>query len=231
MITPTAISPRLWLVRHGQTDWNVEKRIQGHTPTDLNAAGRRQAAGLANYFSRSTFAGVYSSDLPRALNTARIIADRLGLSVSTTTALRERNLGLYEGKTWDEIHMLRSDVPGGLPPSGDLADWTGVPGVETDQDLWMRVQRALREISDAHAGPDPGDYLVITHGGVLKHTVCHTLGIPPQTPRRFPISNGMTVVLQQRQEYFYLLSLLDIDLVTGREPAADTSASTAVPSA
>ncbi len=226
-IPPAA--PRLWLVRHGQTDWNVQHRIQGHTPTDLNENGRQQAVRLADIFGRLPFQAVWSSDLPRARHTAEIIARKLSLAVETSPALRERELGIFEGKSWDEIRAMRGAIDeSAVPPSGDLADWTGVPGVETDGQLWDRVQRQLLEIGQVHPA---GDILIVTHGGVIKHSVCHILGIPPHTPRRFPLSNGITAIVQRRADYFYLLSLADVDLLAGRESPADTSAALAAPSA
>lgn len=222
-------APRLWLVRHGQTDWNVQHRIQGHTPTDLNETGRQQAARLADVFGRLSFQAIWSSDLPRARHTAEIIARRLSLAVETSPALRERELGVFEGKNWDEIRTMRGAIDeAATPASGDLADWTGVPGVETDAQLWDRVQGQLLKISVAQPR---GDILIVTHGGVIKHSVCHILGIPPHTPRRFPLANGITAIVQRRADYFYLLSLADVDLLAGRESPADTSAALAAPSA
>ena len=223
-----AVSARLWLVRHGQTDWNVQRRIQGHTPTSLNAAGIHQAHLLASFFARRRFAAIWSSDLPRALQTAEIIGQKLALAVQATAQLRERELGEFEGKTWDEIRQMRGIEPGSPLANGDLSDWTGIPGVETDTALWRRIRRVLLEISADHPGQD---VLVVTHGGVLKHSVWHVLGLPPGAPRRFPLANGLTVILQQRGESFYLLSLLDIAILDGHASAVDTASASGMPSA
>src|SRR5215471_14440301 len=98
---------RIWLIRHGQTDWNAAGRVQGHTPTDLNEAGRQQAQRLASILAGRSFAAVISSDLPRAAQTAQVIADALKLKVQQTEALRERSFGTYEGATWEEIRAAR----------------------------------------------------------------------------------------------------------------------------
>lgn len=211
---------RLWLVRHGQTDWNAQGRIQGHTPTELNEEGRRQAAELAGIFARSgrQFAACFSSDLPRAAQTADAIAAALGLNVIRTQALRERSFGSYEGQTSEQIRAARTAL--GLHQTGDLADWTGVPGIESNEVLWKRVEQYLRGISEQHAGTD---VLVVTHGGVIARAIFRTLGIAEGAPRRFPLSNGIVAVLQWRVDSFYLLTLADMKLVAGAPPAADTA--------
>jgi broad specificity phosphatase PhoE len=211
---------RLWLVRHGQTDWNLEGRIQGHTPTDLNATGRQQAQDLARHFSRKAFAAIWSSDLPRAASTATIIAETLSLDVNTTAALRERDLGAYAGKGWDELKMLRQSAAGGLPATGDLADWTAIPGVESDDDIWTRVQNVLRDISGKYPGRD---VLVVTHGGVIARCMFKILGIPAGVGRRFALSNGITAVVQWRHGSFYLLSFADMQLLLHDQPVEDTA--------
>ncbi len=214
--TPPA---HLWLVRHGQTDWNAQRRIQGHTPTELNVTGRAEALMLANWFADRAFSAIWSSDLPRARQTAEIIATRHNLAVQTSVELRERELGAFEGKTWDEVRQLRSELTGEPMQNGDLADWTGIPGVEADVVLWQRVCRQLTAIAQKHTG----NVLVISHGGVIKHTICHVLGLPAGSPRRFPLSNGITAVLTLRTDGFYLQSLLDIGLLAGAAESADTA--------
>jgi probable phosphoglycerate mutase len=220
MNTAQPAPARLWLVRHGQTDWNAQRRIQGHTPTELNAAGRRQAEMLAHWFSSRRFGAIWSSDLPRALQTAQAIAAGQACSITTTQQLRERHLGVFEGKTWDEVRAMRADLTNSATNNGDLADWTGVPGVESDAQLWTRT----RSVLDAMSSDRPGqDVLAVTHGGVLKHVVWHVLGLPAGAPRRFGLSNGLTAVLEKRGGDYYLLSLLDIEMLTGRPPTADTA--------
>lgn len=216
MSSPT----RLWLVRHGETDWNTVGRIQGHTPTSLNANGRRQAAEIATLLARSrrTFAACYSSDLPRASETADAIAAALGMRVQRTAALRERSFGALEGATPPEIRTHREKL--GLPQSGDLADWDGVPGVESNETLWQRTRAFLEETAAKHPGADT---LIVTHGGVIARAVYRTLGIPDGTPRRFPLSNGIVAVLEQRPAGFYLISYADLSFLQGQPEQADTS--------
>jgi len=210
---------RLWLVRHGQTDWNFEGRIQGHTPTELNATGRRQAMELAVAFARKRFAAVYASDLPRAMQTAAPIAAELGLGIISTPLLRERDLGPYEGLLEPQAVALRRSSGAGAG-RGDLADWTGVPGVETDAAVWERADRIFREIIAAH---EECDVLVVTHGGILARTIYKTLGIPDSQERRFSLANGMVAVVEYRDGWPFLLSLADVGLMGEGRPTADTA--------
>lgn len=215
------ISPvtRLWLVRHGQTDWNAQRRIQGHTPTELNAMGRAQAKLLADWLfdtrQQNPFAALYSSDLPRAAQTAEIIGDKLGLTVSCTPELRERHLGEFEGKTWEQVRSIRAANGNRLIENGDLADWTGVPGVETDQQLWQRVSKILDAIAQRHPG---GDILAVSHGGVMKHVIWHILGLPEGAPRRFPLTNGLICIVEPRRDGWYLSGLFDAGMLSGKTP-------------
>jgi len=216
---------RIWVVRHGQTDWNAQRRIQGHTPTELNSAGRMQAAFLAEWLAQTRrhhpFAAIYASDLPRASQTASIIGKRLGLAVSTTSQLRERDLGQFEGKTWEEVRSARAANGNRLVENGDLADWTGVAGVESDEQLWQRVSAVLDNIAAKHAG---ADVLVVSHGGVMKHLIWHILGLPIGAPRRFPLTNGLITIVEPRKDGWYLTGLFDAGVLSGK--VAEDTAST-----
>lgn len=217
---------RLWLIRHGETDWNVLGRVQGHTPTSLNDAGRRQACVLADIFKTRAaaggpFAAIWSSDLPRAYETADAIAAALHLTVQRTLALRERSFGPYEGAAGDAIRIAREQL--GLPQNNDLADWTGMPGIESNDALWSRIDSQLRLISAQHPAQD---VIVVTHGGVVARAIYRTLGIIDGVPRRFPLSNGMTAIVEWRAAInaWYLLTLADLSLVTaGSSSSIDTA--------
>ena len=91
------------LARHGETDWNLERRVQGHTDRPLNESGRAQALALADRLSTESLDAVYSSDLARARETAAVIAARHGLDVIETSDLREKDFGSWEGMTDTEI--------------------------------------------------------------------------------------------------------------------------------
>lgn len=147
------------LARHGQTDWNLERRVQGHTDRALDETGRAQARTLADELEDEQLDAIYSSDLIRALDTARHVADRRGLSVMALPDLREKHFGTWEGLTDAEVierfPSARND------PWGDG---------ETGESVERRVLRALRRIADAHPN---GRVLVVSHGGPLRAVLRH----------------------------------------------------------
>jgi broad specificity phosphatase PhoE len=151
------------LARHGETDWNAESRVQGHTDRPLNEVGTTQAAALAEELAGERIDAVYSSDLSRALDTARAVADPRGLPVESIPGLRERNFGTWEGLLDEEI--LERFPQAHTGPWGDD---------ETPEQLDERVLEALRAIASEH--PD-GQVLVVSHGGPLR-AVLRRCGAP-----------------------------------------------------
>lgn len=153
---------QLLLVRHGQSSWNAEGRWQGDDDPPLSTLGVRQARHAAQHLGG--FDAVVASDLQRAIVTATIIADELGIGpVHTEPALRERCAGEFQGLTRPEIEER-------FP--GYLAARRRPPGWEPDEHLLARARRALHRIAEAVPG---GDVLVVTHGG-LVYTVEEHLG-------------------------------------------------------
>ncbi|XP_010550379.1 PREDICTED: phosphoglycerate mutase-like protein 4 [Tarenaya hassleriana] len=153
------------VVRHGETSWNAERRIQGHLDVELNDAGRQQAARVAERLSKEPkISFVYSSDLKRALVTAEIIAARCGgLEVVTDPDLRERHLGDMQG-------VVYQDVPRMFPEAHKafLSHRTDVEipgGGESLDTLYDRCTSALQRIGDKHKGQR---VVVVTHGGVIR---------------------------------------------------------------
>jgi len=170
----------LWLVRHGQTDWNVQGRWQGQTPDapPLNAAGLAQAQTLAEQLADQAardgiaFAALYSSDLLRARQTAEVIARRLGLPVHLDARLREAHLGAWEGMLGDEVALRyvaelderRRDPVHSRPPQG-----------ESVYEVAARVGQAFDAIARAH--PDQ-HVVVVSHGLALAAGLCLAEGRP-----------------------------------------------------
>jgi broad specificity phosphatase PhoE len=145
----------LLLIRHGETDWNAEGRLQGHTDRPLNDFGRRQAGALAERLAGDGITAVYSSDLARALETAEILAARLELPVVTNPDLRERNWGSWEGLTGTER---------------DRVEYVG----ESTDAHGERMVRAVRRIAEQHPGER---VVVVTHGGSLRRIQIATYGM------------------------------------------------------
>jgi len=145
-----AMTVRLWLVRHGATDWSDARRLNGWTDTPLNDRGRLQARSLAERLNARQFARVWSSDLARAAETARLA---LGEPV-LDPRLRELEFGMLEGSRWEDC---TADVRGALAAFDDFE----APGGESVAGLRSRVIRFVEELPE-------GDHLVFTHGGVIR---------------------------------------------------------------
>ena len=142
------------LARHGETDWNAARRVQGHTDVPLNERGREQARALAEELHAEPLDAVYASDLLRAHETARIVAERKGLDVIVLPELRERHFGTWEGLTDREVLARYPEARGGSWGDG-----------ETREELSRRILPALERIAESH--PD-GRVLVVAHGGPLR---------------------------------------------------------------
>jgi 2,3-bisphosphoglycerate-dependent phosphoglycerate mutase len=151
----------LLVIRHGETAWNAEHRIQGHLDIPLSTTGIRQAACLADRLARETVDAVYSSELARAWLTAAPLAERKGLEIMADTRLRERSFGVFEGLTLEEI---AAQHPEGFWRWRERDPAWAIDGGESGQQLIDRVLAALHEIVARHRGETVA---VVTHGGVL----------------------------------------------------------------
>ena len=175
---------QVFVVRHGETVWNAAGRQQGQLDTALSELGAAQAAAIAERLSAAGIDVLYSSDLGRALQTAQIIAQRLGLDVRLEERLRERHLGMLQGLTMEEFRQ-RHGAEYALFHGGD-PDWA-LPGGES---IRQRHDRAVAGACDV-AGRHPGQTVaIVTHGGVLESLMRHTLGLGLDVPRRFSLFNA-----------------------------------------
>ena len=165
---------RLLLVRHGQTDHNVERRLQGGIDIPMNEVGRRQARTVAASLAHLTdVAGVYSSPLSRAIDTAHAIASPHGIDVNPDPRLIERSFGQWEGLTRDEVQE-------GWP--AEYAQWEGGhpirgAGVESRHDVATRLDAALQGIVHQHDG---GTAIVVSHGAAITIAITTALGLDPE---------------------------------------------------
>jgi probable phosphoglycerate mutase len=149
----------LLLARHGETDWNAQRRWQGHSDPPLNERGREQARELAAALDGVDV--IYTSDLARARETAEILGARLGLEVRLDPRLRERSFGAWEGKTWDELEQGFADA---------LERWRagethGPEDAEPYADFSRRVESFLEDVVHRHPG---ARVLVVGHGGSIR---------------------------------------------------------------
>jgi probable phosphoglycerate mutase len=159
----------LW--RHGNTEWNAEHRIQGHTDVALTALGHSQAAEAAPLLAARRPGVVVASDLTRASDTAAALTALTGLPVRREPRLRERFYGDWEGLTLTEIaEQFPEAAARQRAGEHDLGH-----GIEPPADVMKRVGEALREVADAHPG---GTAVVATHGGAARYGMFELLGWP-----------------------------------------------------
>ena len=174
----------LVVIRHGETAWNREKRMQGTTDTQLSEVGRAQAQALGRRFAGGEFAALYTSDLSRARDTARAIGDHAGREPVVDPRLRERRFGVFEGLTAEEIRA-RYPVEHARFTSRD-PDYE-VPGGESARAFTGRCLGCLSEIAERH--PD-GEVIVVTHGLVLDTLYRAAHGLAHGAPRPVPLINA-----------------------------------------
>jgi probable phosphoglycerate mutase len=204
------------IIRHGETEWNIANVRQGHLDSPLTPEGIAQARALAQRLMRERFRFIYSSDLGRAMQTARIIADATGHQIISDPRLRERHLGIFQGLSSDQIKekfpeeykLHRSRGPDYVIPEG-----------ESVRQQVARNLAYLNEIAAKHLGEC---IVVITHGGVLSGLFRHTFSIPFEAPRRFEFTNaGLNTFLYEEGNWF-LQTWGDLShLANGASNAAD----------
>ena len=176
---------RFCLIRHGETAWNIERRLQGHRDIDLNAAGRHQAQAAALWLAREPVDALYASDLLRARHTAERIGLALNLECRTLVDLRERRYGRFEGLTYVEAaarfpeDYARHDArdPDFVPPRAG----------ESLVSFYLRVTATLQGLASRHPGQT---VVVVTHGGVLDMANRFVRHLPLSAPRDFAIPNA-----------------------------------------
>ncbi|HXY05798.1 MAG TPA: histidine phosphatase family protein [Burkholderiaceae bacterium] len=174
----------LLLIRHGETVWNAQSRIQGHMDIALSERGLHQAQLLARFLGGSAIDAVYASDLARASQTAQPLADARALALHVDARLRERAFGLFEGSTYEEIQAKWPN---------EFAIWRrreaayAVPGGESYLAQRARVLQFLEEVAGRHAG---ATVAVVTHGGVLDIVYRAAYGIAWETPRSHLLPNA-----------------------------------------
>jgi probable phosphoglycerate mutase len=191
------------LARHGESDWNVEQRWQGHADRSLTARGRAQARALADRLDGYPLTAIYSSDLRRALDTARAVAERRGLEVTARVDLREVDVGSWSGRS-------RAELAAGFPEQ--LARWErgsqGWEGGESYEEMAARIVRAVGEIAAAHSGEH---VLVVSHGGTVRAVHAYALGMEFHAHRRSaPVEpNARLSAVRVENGAFRLLHLPD----------------------
>jgi broad specificity phosphatase PhoE len=162
----------LCLVRHGQTDWNLDGRYQGQSDVPLNEAGVAQAKSLAEALRGRPFAALHCSNLKRAMKTSSILSAVLDLPISPDRRLREINQGVWEGQVVETIRARYSEL--WLQRDADPLDFRA-PGGETVSEVADRVRAALDDISVKHPG---ALVLVVSHGLARATALCIARSLP-----------------------------------------------------
>lgn len=177
-------SRRLILLRHGQTEYNAARRMQGQLDTELSATGVEQARAAAQTMRGQRIVKIVASDLVRARRTAEIIAVELDLDVSVDERLRETHLGQWQGLTHDEVDAQDAGLrahwrhnAGWAPPAG-----------ESRLDVARRARPVVDELMRDVAKWDGNAVLLVAHGGTISALTCHLLGLEE---RQYPLLKGL----------------------------------------
>ncbi len=201
---------RVVAVRHGETAWNVQTRIQGQLDIGLNAIGRQQAERLGRALADENLDAIYASDLQRAADTARAVSERAGVPVRTDAALRERGFGSFEGLTWAEVEQQHPD---------ESRRWRerdasfGPPGGETLAVFYERAVSALAAIAARHRGQH---IAIVTHGGVLDALYRAASRVALDAPRTWQLGNASINRVLHGEQGFTLVGWNDsLHLVGG----------------
>jgi len=175
---------RIIAVRHGETAWNVDTRIQGQLDIELNAKGQWQVHRLAKALAHEPISAIYSSHLRRAHDTARAISSATGRTLQTHAGLRERGFGVFEGKTFDELEAVCPEQALRWRQRDPL--WAPEGG-ESLTDLRERITRTASELAARHVGEQ---IVLVAHGGVMDVLYRAATGQELQAPRTWDLGNA-----------------------------------------
>lgn len=181
---------KIILVRHGETMWNKELRYQGHRDIPLSETGRLQAYKLNDRLAGEKIAAFYASDLSRALETARIVAQSHGSEVQPVPELRETNFGFWEGMTYNEIVKT---YPEAMQKWRENPLVNRIPGGETLQEVADRSMAGISRIIAHH--PDQ-TVMVAAHGGIIRVVVGSVLGLDLRSYWKFKQDNVAVNIIE-----------------------------------
>ena len=194
---------RIIAIRHGETSWNVDTRIQGHLDIPLSANGRWQAERLAGALREEPLAAIYASDLTRAWETAQYVGRAQGIAVTKEIGLRERGFGDFEGKTFAEIEVLLPDQSMRWRKRDPEFSPAGGESLVT---LRSRVISAAQRLAALH----PGELIaMVGHGGVMDVLYRAATRLDIQAPRTWALANAAINRLLWTPEGFSLVGWAD----------------------
>ena len=199
----------IWVVRHGETPWNVVRRVQGWEDIPLNEKGIEQAQALGKHLATLKATGdgvdaIYTSDLKRAHHTASILADSLGLTLNIEPGVRERHFGVLQGLIYGEMDQQAPEaakVWRSRDPDAEL------PGGESLGFFHQRVVQAIDDIAAKHLGQR---VMVVSHGGAMDIIWRHATQVSLRVPREAPLLNASLNRLSVSKEGWKLINWGDV---------------------
>ncbi|MEP7261980.1 MAG: histidine phosphatase family protein [Usitatibacter sp.] len=210
------MTTRFIVVRHGQTEWNVAARVQGHFDSPLTATGRAQAKAIGERLARERFDVLVASDLGRAQDTAKRISHCCGLPVVSDARLRERSFGEGEGLDYDEIDQRWPSV---FSRNGEVDADAFIPGGETRRQFHDRIHHAFESLAREHQGRRVA---VVCHGGVLSALYRMVHNIPVSRAHSIRITNASYNALSFEADAWQIEAWDDIDHLPGVVPFVET---------
>lgn len=195
----------LVLIRHGETAWNRERRMQGQTDTPLSDIGRAQARALGERMARHSFSTIYSSDLKRAWDTADAIAQLSGHDIVSEPRLRERTFGVFEGLTYEDMTQR---YPAEHARFSLREPDYAVPGGESPRQFFERSLACLEDIAAAHPGET---VLVVTHGMILDTAYRAAHQMPLHARREAPLLNASLNTFRREAQGWIQVSWADVE--------------------
>jgi len=176
---------QVYLMRHGSTLLNETSILQGRSQVLLSEKGREQIRSAGTWLQTKSIAAIYTSDMPRAVQSAEIIQRYTTAPLHTTLNLRERDYGIYDGLALEDVAQTR--LNNGFPSQDTFHDWHGVDGVESDAAVYKRAWHFMSPLLQHHEG---NSIVVITHSGVIQSILYGIYQIPPQRLFAFRIERG-----------------------------------------
>ncbi|AKK06719.1 fructose-2,6-bisphosphatase [Corynebacterium mustelae] len=190
---------RLILLRHGQTEYNATKRMQGHLNTELSELGVAQAEAAADFLSTLNISTIVSSDLNRAYDTATVVGDRLGVAVKKDPRLRETHLGDWQARSRNEVDAM---YPGMRAVWRHDPTWAPPGGGESRVDVARRARPVVDELMRDNQQWDDGTVLLVAHGGTISALTSNLLNLEvPQYPMFSGLGNTCWAQLTARPKF------------------------------
>ena len=196
----TVKNTTLFVVRHGETEWNRQGLLQGHLDSPLSELGVNQANALSEHFSKCKWDLIVSSDLNRAVRTSEIIKGASGQKILTDSRLRERELGVAQGLT---LKDFAEKYPEESSKFSDGCEDYVIPGGESISQRYNRSIACIREYAELYKGRN---IIIVTHGGVLDGVFRFATKMPLSQPRTFSLFNASVNTIQIQDDLWNIVT-------------------------